>query len=118
MKNIARALVVGGMASAAALGVTGVAMAQGVYPPAQPSTPVTAVTPVTPVTQVLGESITAPVQAAPAQVAAVAVAAPSASLPFTGLDTVALAGAGVVLVGAGAALTIASRKRKAGSTIA
>jgi hypothetical protein len=95
----------------AAAGVTivvgsGVAFADApVYPPVAPPTPVT---------QVLGITISQPAPAAPAApaVAAVAVAKPQASLPFTGLDTMALVGVGSVLVVGGSALALASRKRR------
>jgi disulfide bond formation protein DsbB len=104
MKNAARALVVGGMTGVAALMGTGMAMAAtATYPPAPPITTQTAVTPaVTPVA-VLGEVVTKP---------APAVATPSASLPFTGLDTMALVAVGAALVAGGTAMTVASRKRR------
>jgi hypothetical protein len=96
MKNVARAIVVGGMAGVGALMVSGVALADSpAYPPAAPPVGVT---------QVLGETISDP---------APTVATPSAALPFTGLDTIALVGVGAVLVGGGAALTVASRRRHA-----
>jgi hypothetical protein len=104
MKNAARALVVGGMTGVTALMGTGMAMAAtATYPPAPPITTQTAVTPaVTPVA-VLGEVVTKP---------APAVATPSASLPFTGLDTMALVAVGAALVAGGTAMTVASRKRR------
>ena len=108
MKNVARALVVGGMAGATALVGTGVAMA-ATYPPAPPVTTQTVVTPaVTPVTPVavLGEVVTKP---------APTVATPSASLPFTGLDTMALVAVGAALVAGGTAMTVATRRRRSHS---
>ena len=60
-------------------------------------------------TQVLGESV-----ARRPAVAAVG-CEPSATLPFTGLDTMALVSAGVVLIAGGSALTVAARKRRSGS---
>ena len=108
MKNVARALVVGGMTGVTALVGTGVAMAAS-YPPAPPVTTATAVpvvtsavTPVTPVA-VLGEVVTKP---------APTVATPSASLPFTGLDTMALVAVGAALVAGGTAMTVATRRRR------
>lgn len=104
MKNVARALVVGGMTGVAALMGTGIAMAAtATYPPAPPVTTFTAVTPaVTPVA-VLGEVVTKP---------APTVATPSASLPFTGLDTMALVAVGAALVAGGTAMTVATRRRR------
>ena len=108
MKNAARAVavrmaVVGGMTGVTVLMGTGVAMAAATYPPAPPTTTQTAVAPaVTPVA-VLGEVVTKP---APAAVA------PSASLPFTGLDTMALVAVGAALVAGGAAMTVATRRRR------
>lgn len=108
MKNVARALVVGSMAGATALVGTGVAMAAS-YPPAPPPTTQTAVTPVVaavvPVA-VLGEVVTKP---------APTVATPSASLPFTGLDTMALVAVGAALVAGGTAMTVATRRRRSHS---
>jgi len=105
MKNVVRAIVVGGMTGATALLASGSAMAAtGVYPPPVPQGTVTQVAPQT---QVLGETVTA-VQPA-------AAVSPSATLPFTGLDTMALVSAGVVLIAGGSALTVASRKRRSGS---
>jgi len=81
---------------------TGIAMA-ATYPPAPPVTTLTAVAPaVTPVA-VLGEVVTKP---------APTVATPSASLPFTGLDTMALVAVGAALVAGGAAMTVATRRRR------
>ncbi|HZV26471.1 MAG TPA: hypothetical protein VFG00_09280 [Acidothermaceae bacterium] len=104
MKNVARALVVGGMTGVTALMGTGIAMAAtATYPPAPPVTTQTAVTPaVTPVA-VLGEVVTKP---------APTVATPSASLPFTGLDTMALVAVGAALVAGGTAMTVATRRRR------
>lgn len=104
MKNAARALVVGGMTGVTVLMGTGVAMAAtATYPPAPPTTTQTVVTPaVTPVA-VLGEVVTKP---APAAVA------PTASLPFTGLDTMALVAVGAALVAGGTAMTVATRRRR------
>jgi len=104
MKNVARALVVGGMTGVAAIMGTGIAMAAtATYPPAPPVTTQTAVTPaVTPVA-VLGEVVTKP---------APTVATPSASLPFTGLDTMALVAVGAALVAGGTAMTVATRRRR------
>jgi hypothetical protein len=103
MKNSMRALALGGIVGGAVFVAPAMALAdEPVYPPAAPPTTVT---------QVLGETVAAP---APA-VAAAVVATPSASLPFTGLDTMALVTAGVVLIAGGSALTIASRKRRSGS---
>ncbi len=104
MKNAARALVVGGMTGVTALMGTGIAMAStATYPPAPPVTTQTAVTPaVTPVA-VLGEVVTKP---------APTVATPSASLPFTGLDTMALVAVGAALVAGGTAMTVATRRRR------
>jgi hypothetical protein len=108
MKNAARALVVGGMTGVTVLMGTGVAMAAtATYPPAPPVTTQTAVAPgiapaVTPVA-VLGEVVTKP---------APAVATPSASLPFTGLDTMALVAVGAALVAGGTAMTVATRRRR------
>jgi hypothetical protein len=102
MKHVARALVVGGMTGVTALMGTGIAMA-ATYPPAPPVTTLTAVAPaVTPVA-VLGEVVTKP---------APTVATPSASLPFTGLDTMALVAVGAALVAGGAAMTVATRRRR------
>ena len=105
MKNVARALVVGGMTGVTVLMGTGVAMAAtATYPPAPPTTTQTAVTPaVTPVA-VLGEVVTKPAPAA--------VAPTAASLPFTGLDTMALVAVGAALVAGGAAMTVATRRRR------
>jgi len=90
------------MTGATALLASGSAMAAtGVYPPPTPQGTVTQVAP-----QVLGETVTA------VQPAAVS---PSATLPFTGLDTMALVSAGVVLIAGGSALTVAARKRRSGS---
>jgi hypothetical protein len=104
MKNVARALVVGGMTGVTALMGTGMAMAAtATYPPAPPVTTQIAVTPaVTPVA-VLGEVVTKP---------APTVATPSASLPFTGLDTMALVAVGAALVAGGTAMTVVTRKRR------
>jgi disulfide bond formation protein DsbB len=105
MKNVARALVVGGMTGVTALVGTGVAMA-ATYPPAPPVTTLTAVPQVTPAVApvaVLGEVVTKP---------APTVATPSASLPFTGLDTMALVAVGAALVAGGSAMTIATRRRR------
>jgi disulfide bond formation protein DsbB len=108
MKNVARALVVGGMTGVTALVGTGVAMA-ATYPPAPPVTTLTAApvvtAAVTPVA-VLGEVVTKP---------APAVATPSASLPFTGLDTMALVAVGAALVAGGTAMTVATRRRRSHS---
>ena len=108
MKNVARALVVGGMTGVTALVGTGVAMA-ATYPPAPPVTTATAVpvvtSAVTPVA-VLGEVVTRP---------APTVATPSASLPFTGLDTMALVAVGAALVAGGTAMTVATRRRRSHS---
>jgi hypothetical protein len=104
MKNVVKAIVVGGMTGATALLASGSAMAAtGVYPPPPPQGTVTQVAPQT---QVLGETVT---KAEPAAVS------PSATLPFTGLDTMALVSAGVVLIAGGSALTVASRKRRSGA---
>jgi hypothetical protein len=94
------------MTGVTALMGTGMAMAAtATYPPAPPVTTQTAVTPaVTPVA-VLGEVVTKP---APAAVA------PTASLPFTGLDTMALVAVGAALVAGGTAMTVATRRRRAG----
>jgi hypothetical protein len=109
MKNVARAVVVGGMTGVTALVGTGVAMA-ATYPPAPPVTTQTAVTAaVTPVVApvaVLGEVVTKP---------APTVATPSASLPFTGLDTMALVAVGAALVAGGTAMTVATRRRRSHS---
>lgn len=104
MKNVARALVVGGMTGVTALMGTGIAMAAtATYPPAPPVATQTAATPaVTPVA-VLGEVVTKP---------APTVATPSASLPFTGLDTMALIAVGAALVAGGTAMTVATRRRR------
>ena len=103
MKNVVKAIVVGGMTGATALLASGSALAAtGVYPPPPPQGTVTQVAPQT---QVLGESVT---KAEPAAVS-------PAALPFTGLDTMALVGAGVVLIVGGSALTVASRKRRSGA---
>ncbi len=100
MKNSTRALALGGIVGGAVFVAPAMALAdQPVYPPAAPQTVVT---------QVLGETVAQP---APA-VAAATVATPSATLPFTGLDTMALVSAGVVLIAGGSALTVASRKRR------
>jgi hypothetical protein len=82
---------------------TGIAMA-ATYPPAPPVTTLTAVTPVVAPVAVLGEVVTKP---------APTVATPSASLPFTGLDTMALVAVGAALVAGGAAMTVATRRRRA-----
>jgi len=104
MKNVARVGVIGGLTGVAIWVGSGVALADSpVYPPAAPPTPVV---------QVLGETIAQPAPAQPAPVVAVAPVVATATLPFTGLDTIALAGAGAVLVGAGVAMTLVSRKRK------
>jgi hypothetical protein len=104
MKNVVKAIVVGGMTGATALLASGSAMAAtGVYPPPAPQGTVTQVAPQA---QVLGESVT---NVQPAAVS------PSATLPFTGLDTMALVSAGVVLIAGGSALTVAARKRRSGS---
>jgi hypothetical protein len=109
MKNVARVCVLGGLTGVAIMAGPGIALADSpVYPPVAPPTPVV---------QVLGETVAQPAPAKPAPVVAVAPVVATATLPFTGLDTLALAGAGVVLVGAGAALTLVSRKRKT-STVA
>jgi hypothetical protein len=107
MKNVARALVLGGMTGVTVLMGTGIAMAStATYPPAPPVTTQTAVTPaVTPVA-VLGEVVTKP---------APTVATPSASLPFTGLDTMALVAVGAALVAGGTAMTVATRRRRSNS---
>jgi hypothetical protein len=105
MKNVARALVVGGMTGATVLMGTGVAMA-ATYPPAPPVTTETAVPAVTPAVApvaVLGEVVTKP---------APTVATPSATLPFTGLDTMALVAVGAALVAGGTAMTVATRRRR------
>jgi disulfide bond formation protein DsbB len=107
MKNAARALVVGGMTGVTVLMGTGVAMAAtATYPPAPPVTTQTAVPAVTPAVTpvaVLGEVVTKP---------APTVATPSASLPFTGLDTMALVAVGAALVAGGTAMTVATRRRR------
>ena len=103
MKNSTRALVLGGIVGGAVFIAPAMALAdEPVYPPVAPPTPVT---------QVLGVTVAQPLPA----VAAATVAAPSATLPFTGLDTMALVSAGVVLIAGGAALTVVSRKRRSGS---
>jgi hypothetical protein len=108
MKNATRALVVGGMTGVTALMGTGMAMAAtATYPPAPPVTTQLAVAPaVTPAVApvaVLGEVVTKP---------ALTVATPSASLPFTGLDTMALVAVGAALVAGGTAMTVATRRRR------
>jgi hypothetical protein len=112
MKLGIRACVMGAAAGVTIVVGSGVAFADApVYPPVAPPTPVT---------QVLGITISQPAPAAPAApavaaVAAVAITKPQASLPFTGLDTMALVGVGSVLVVGGAALALASRKRRTDS---
>lgn len=104
MNNGIRACVLAGAAGVTIVVGSGVAFAdEPVYPPLPPSTPVV---------QVLGETVAQP---APAAVAAVTVATPQSSLPFTGLDTMALIGVGAMLVVGGSALTLASRKRRSDS---
>ncbi len=113
MKNAARtvavrAAVVGGMTGVTVLMGTGVALA-ATYPPAPPVTTQTAVPAVVPAVApvaVLGEVVTKPAPAA---------AAPSASLPFTGLDTMALVAVGAALVAGGSAMTVATRRRRSHS---
>ena len=110
MKNVARALVVGGMTGVTALVGTGVAMAAS-YPPAPPVTTATAIPVVAPgvvapaaaPVAVLGEVVTKPAPTA---------ATPSATLPFTGLDTMALVAVGAALVAGGSAMTVATRRRR------
>jgi hypothetical protein len=103
MKNSTRALVLGGIVGGAVFIAPAMALAdEPVYPPVAPPTPVT---------QVLGVTVAQPLPA----VAAATVATPSATLPFTGLDTMALVSAGVVLIAGGAALTVVSRKRRSGT---
>ena len=79
------------------------------YPPVVPPPTTQSVPAATPLVAVLGETVTKPAPAAPVAVA------PSASLPFTGMDTMALVGVGAVLVVGGSALTIAARKRRSDS---
>jgi hypothetical protein len=110
MKNAVRAIVVGGMTSATVLIGAGAAMAASngpTYPPVVQTPTTQSVPAATPLVAVLGETV-----AKPAPVVAVA---PSASLPFTGMDTMALVGVGAVLVVGGSALTIAARKRRSDS---
>ena len=97
-----RACVLAGVAGVTVVVGSGVAFAdEPVYPPLPPAAPVV---------QVLGETV-----AQPAAVAPVVVVKPQATLPFTGLDTIALAGVGAVLVVGGSALAFASRKRRGDS---
>ena len=110
MKNAVRAVavrtaVVGGMAGVTVLMGTGVAMA-ATYPPPPPVTTQTAVTPAVVPVAVLGEVVSKP---------APTVATPSASLPFTGLDTMALVAVGAALVAGGTAMTVATRRRRSHS---
>jgi len=99
-----RACVLAGVAGVTVVVGSGVAFAdEPVYPPVPPPAPVV---------QVLGETVAQPV---PAAVAPVVVVKPQATLPFTGLDTIALAGVGAVLVVGGSALAFASRKRRSDS---
>lgn len=105
MKNVARTLVVGGMTGVAALVGSGVAMA-ATYPPAPPVSTQTAVAPAVAPVAVLGEVVTKP---------APTVATPSATLPFTGLDTMALVAVGAALVAGGTAMTVATRRRRSHS---
>ncbi len=104
MNNGIRACVLAGAAGVTIVVGSGVAFADApVYPPVAPPAPVV---------QVLGETIAQP---APAAVAAVVAVKPQATLPFTGLDTMALLGVGAVLVVGGSALTLGSRKRRSDS---
>jgi hypothetical protein len=106
MNNGIRACVLAGAAGVTIVAGSGVAFADApVYPPVAPPAPVV---------QVLGETVAQPAPA-PAAVAALVVVKPQATLPFTGLDTMALLGVGAVLVVGGSALTVASRKRRSGS---
>ena len=95
----------GGMTGVAALVGSGVAMA-ATYPPAPPVSTQTAVAPAVAPVAVLGEVVTKP---------APTVATPSATLPFTGLDTMALVAVGAALVAGGTAMTVATRRRRSHS---